>query len=98
MHNSKLSLGGSTIRDLSKKFDVQIHIPRDQTETISIQGYEQKADEAREAIEKLVQNYRDQITMEVNLNPGFHPRLIGQRGKNLKKIQEDYKVSVCASS
>lgn len=87
-------LGGATIRDLSKRFEVQINIPKNETETITIQGYEEKANAACEAIKHLVQNYRDQVTEEVELNPGFHPRIIGHRGKNLKKLQDDYKVGI----
>lgn len=93
-HQRLIGPGGATVRDLSKRLDVQIHIPRDQSETIHIQGYEDKANQAKAEIERIVHNYQNMISHEIELHPSFHPRLIGQRGKNLRKLQDDYKVKI----
>lgn len=70
-HQRLIGAGGSTVRDLSKRFDVQIHIPRDNTETIQIQGYEDKAEAAKAEIERLVNNYQNMITQEVEICKGL---------------------------
>ena len=49
-HARLIGPGGATIRDLSKRFDSNINIPRDQTETIVITGYEERANAAKAEI------------------------------------------------
>lgn len=38
VHQVIIGKGGATIRDIQQKFDVHVSIPRDETETITIQG------------------------------------------------------------
>lgn len=85
VHQVIIGKGGATIRDIQQKFDVHVSIPRDETETITIQGYEQKANEAREAIEKLVEDHHKQqedrklrsYKTSVDVAIDYHQRLIG---------------------
>uniref|UniRef100_A0A1I7SWA4 Vigilin n=2 Tax=Bursaphelenchus xylophilus TaxID=6326 RepID=A0A1I7SWA4_BURXY len=93
-HQRLIGQGGQTIREFSKKYDVHVAFPRDNTETITISGYEDKANEAKDEIVRLVEEYKNMITHTVQLDPRFHPRLIGPRGKNLKKYQEDFNVEI----
>ncbi|CAD5212084.1 unnamed protein product [Bursaphelenchus okinawaensis] len=93
-HQRLIGQGGQAIREFSKKYDVHVAFPRDNTETITISGYEAKANEAKDEILRLIEVYKNMITHTVQLDPRFHPRLIGPKGKNLKKVQEDYDVEI----
>ncbi|KAI6172476.1 ViGiLN-like protein [Aphelenchoides besseyi] len=93
-HSRLIGPGGANIREFSKKYDVHIHIPRDESNIIQISGYEKKANEAKAEIQRQYEEFKNMITMEIQLDPRFHPRLIGQRRKNLKKIEDDYKVEI----
>ncbi|KAI6217555.1 ViGiLN-like protein [Aphelenchoides besseyi] len=93
-HSRLIGPGGANIREFSKKYDVHIHIPRDESNVIQISGYEEKANEAKAEIQRQYEEFKNMITMEIKLDPRFHPRLIGQRRKNLKKIEDDYKVEI----
>jgi hypothetical protein len=95
-HQRLIGPGGSFIRDLQTRHDVQIKIPRnnDNSEVVTITGYEDKANECKKEIEELIHSLENMVTQEISLDHRFHPRLIGQRGRNLRKIQDDFKVEI----
>ncbi|TKR81804.1 hypothetical protein L596_015620 [Steinernema carpocapsae] len=41
-----------------------------------------------------VEKYESQYTEEVELDPRFHPKLIGRQSQNLKKLQSEYEVEI----
>lgn len=43
---------------------------------------------------KIVNELNDLIKEEVSIDSRVHSRLIGSRGRNIKKIMEDYKVDI----
>ncbi|PIO66312.1 KH domain protein, partial [Teladorsagia circumcincta] len=45
-------------------------------------------------IDEMIEEIRSMFTQEVSIDAGFHPRMIGVRGKNLKKLMEDYGVEI----
>jgi hypothetical protein len=95
-HQRLIGPGGSFVQNLQKRYKTQIKIPRseDNSEIITITGYEDKANECKAEIEQLIHDLENMVTQEISLDHRFHPRLIGQRGKNLRKIQDDYKVEI----
>eukprot|EP00081_Caenorhabditis_elegans_P004496 NP_001129807.1 ViGiLN homolog [Caenorhabditis elegans] len=94
-HQKIIGQRGATITALKEKYGVIINVPReDGNETITIQGYEEKANECAAAIEEMISELRSMFTQEISLDARYHPRLIGQRGKNLKKVMEDYRVEI----
>lgn len=94
-HQKIIGQRGATITALKEKYGVNINVPRDDgNEAISITGYEEKAKECAAAIEEMISELRSMFTQEITLDARYHPRLIGQRGKNLKKVMDDYRVEI----
>uniref|UniRef100_A0A7E4VJH2 Vigilin 1 n=1 Tax=Panagrellus redivivus TaxID=6233 RepID=A0A7E4VJH2_PANRE len=95
-HQRIIGPGGAHIKEVQARHGVQIKVPRSEenSTTISIIGYEEKANECKAEIVAMVDDLENQVSLEVELDSRFHPRLIGQRGRNLKKIQEEYKVDI----
>uniref|UniRef100_A0A1I7U4S3 Vigilin n=1 Tax=Caenorhabditis tropicalis TaxID=1561998 RepID=A0A1I7U4S3_9PELO len=94
-HQKIIGQRGATITALKEKYGVIIDVPREEgNETITIIGYEEKAKECAAAIEEMISELRSMFTQEITLDARYHPRLIGTRGKNLKKVMEDYRVEI----
>lgn len=94
-HQKIIGQRGATIMALKDKFGVIINVPReDGNEAITIQGYEEKAKACAAEIEEMISELRSMFTQEISLDSRYHPRLIGQRGRNLKKVMEDYRVEI----
>lgn len=61
-----------------------------------ISGYERNANEARAAIEQLVTALQDMVSEDTRLDRRVHARIIGARGKAIRKLMEEFKVrTVC---
>lgn len=88
-HQRLIGPGGAKIREISARHDVQITIPRSDnpSETITVTGYETNANACKDEIEEMVRELETMFTMDIRLDPRFHPRLIGQRGRNLRKVE-----------
>lgn len=63
-------------------------------DTITITGYEEKAYAARDEILAMVQEFEDMVTRVIKLDHRIHSRIIGQRGRRVRKIMDDYKVEI----
>lgn len=86
---------GAVINQIRADCDVQIRLPRGQNEsTISITGYEEATHKARDAIMAIVNDLEQMVKEVLELDHRIYPRLIGQRGRNIRKIMDDYKVEV----
>lgn len=64
-------------------------VPQDQ---ITITGYEHKAIAARDAIQAIVDELEEMISEDITLDSRVHARIIGARGKGIRKIMDEYKV------
>jgi transcription antitermination factor NusA-like protein len=95
-HQRLIGPGGAAIREMSARHTVQMSIPRSESgsETITITGYEKDANACKEEIEKLIESLDSMVSQEISLDARFHPRLIGARGRNLRKIQEEHGVEI----
>jgi len=63
--------------------------PQDQ---ITITGYEHKAIAARDAIQSIVDELEGMISEDMTLDSRVHARIIGARGKGIRKIMDEFKV------
>lgn len=63
--------------------------PQDQ---ITITGYEHKAIAARNAIQAIVDELEEMISEDITLDSRVHARIIGARGKGIRKIMDEFKV------
>lgn len=96
-HPKLIGPKGIEINRLRAKYDVQIAIPSKNTEVsenIIITGYEKNATECKEDIERMVADLQSMYTQEFALDARVHPRIIGQRGKNIRKVMDDYNVEI----
>lgn len=63
--------------------------PQDQ---ITITGYEKNTEAARDAILKIVGELEQMVSEDVPLDHRVHARIIGARGKAIRKIMDEFKV------
>ena len=61
---------------------------------VVITGYEDKALACRDEILELIKEYEAKITMEIDIDPRIHARIIGSSGHKLQQIMKDYNVEI----
>lgn len=95
-HQKIIGIKGVVVNELRKKHDVNISLPKgeEKTDEIVVQGYEDKARACAAEIEAMVEEIRSLVVQEVVLAAACHPRIIGARGKNVRKIMEDFGVEI----
>lgn len=95
-HQKIIGIKGVVVNELRKKYDVNISLPKgeEKTDEIVIAGYEAKARACAEEIEKMVEDIRSLVSQEIVLDSRCHPRIIGARGKNVRKLMEDFGVEI----
>lgn len=49
-------------------------------------------EEARRTIQQLVAELQEMVSQDVHLDPRTHARIIGARGKAIRKLMEEFKV------
>lgn len=87
-HQRLIGPGGARVRELSERHSVQVSIPRSDSnsETITVTGYESNANVCRDEIEQTIKELESMVSQQITIDPRFHPRLIGTRGRNLRKV------------
>lgn len=96
-HPKIIGRKGAVITKIKEENEVQINLPRKgdpEEHIITITGYQHKAEAARDAIMKIVNDLNDIYKEEVNIDSRVHSRLIGSRGRSIHKIMDDYKVEI----
>merc|ERR1719494_573428 len=96
-HPKIIGRGGAVITKLRDDFKVNIQLPKgesDDNETITITGLEADAEAAKDEILKIVGQYESQISEDVSIDPKIHSMIIGKRGRNIRKIMDDFKVDI----
>lgn len=97
LHPKIIGRRGAVINKIRQHHDVQISFPRKEdpeSNVIRIQGYETNAKAARDEILKIVGDYNEMVKETVPLDARIHSRIIGQRGRHVRQIMEDYKVDI----
>ncbi|XP_011297299.1 vigilin [Fopius arisanus] len=96
-HPKIIGRGGAVIKRIRTDHDVQVNFPRkgDPDEhIITITGFEKNAHEAKDEIMKIVNALNELNKEEIFIDSAVHARLIGARGKNIKRIMDEYKVEI----
>ncbi|KAG7202071.1 hypothetical protein KM043_004746 [Ampulex compressa] len=96
-HPKIIGRKGAVISKIRSDHDVQINFPRklDPDEhIITITGYEKNVYDARNDIMKIVNELNGLIKEEVHINSAVHSRLIGIKGRNIRKIMDEFKVDI----
>lgn len=96
-HPKIIGRKGNTISKIRDSHRVNIQFPDKGSENqnqITITGYQESAEAARDEILKLVKDYEDMYVEEVKVDSRIHPRIIGARGRGINKLMQDYNVDV----
>ncbi|XP_041840626.1 vigilin [Melanotaenia boesemani] len=96
-HPKIIGRKGTVISQIRKDHDVSIQFPDkgdEQQDLIVISGYERNVEEARQAIQQLVAELQEMVSQDVHLDPRTHARIIGARGKAIRKLMEEFKVDI----
>uniref|UniRef100_A0A8C2ZRV6 High density lipoprotein-binding protein n=1 Tax=Cyclopterus lumpus TaxID=8103 RepID=A0A8C2ZRV6_CYCLU len=96
-HPKIIGRKGAVISQIRKDHDVSIQFPDkgdEQQDAIVILGYERNVEEASQAIQQLVAEWQEMVSRDVHLDPRTHARIIGARGKAIRKLMEEFKVDI----
>ncbi|VDK31413.1 unnamed protein product [Gongylonema pulchrum] len=95
-HVRLIGARGKTVRELHTKHDVQIIFPRgdEPSDTITLIGYEANCKACKEEMEAMIGEVQSFYTQEIYLDSTIHPVIIGHRGRNLKRLMDEFKVEL----
>ena len=89
--NHLIGKGGSNIRELREKFDVDIQV---QDGKVVLKGPKAKAEAAKTHVLALGRQLQDEATHILKIDPQFHRALIGAQGAQINRLQTRYKVLI----
>lgn len=89
--NRLIGKGGSYIRELREKFDVEIQVNDGKVE---LKGPKAKAEAAKSHISSLGKQWADEVNYTLKIDPKFHRELIGQGGSQIHRLQDRYHVEI----
>jgi rRNA processing protein Krr1/Pno1 len=89
--NHLIGKGGSKIKELRDRFDVEIQV---QDGTVELKGPKAKAEAARSYIQGLGRTLADETTHVLKIDPKYHRELIGAQGGQINRLQTRYKVLI----
>lgn len=89
--NHLIGRGGSRIKELRDKFDVEIQVENGK---VQLKGPKAKASAARSHIESIGRDLADETTRRLTVDPKYHGELIGSKGKEIDKLQNRYNVMI----
>jgi len=96
-HPKIIGRKGAIITNIRTEHDVNIQFPEKNDENqdqITITGYESNATAARDAIQGIVDELEEMISEDITLDSRVHARIIGGRGKGIRKIMDEFKVDL----
>ncbi|KAF6835954.1 RNA binding effector protein Scp160 (KH domain-containing protein) [Colletotrichum musicola] len=89
--NHLIGKGGSNIKELRDRFDVEIQV---QDGMVELKGPKAKAEAAKAHISSLGRTLADEVTHVLKVDPKFHRELIGSGGSVTNRLQTKYKVLI----
>ncbi|XP_053160325.1 vigilin isoform X1 [Hemicordylus capensis] len=98
-HPKIIGRKGAVITQIRTEHDVTIQFPDKDDESqaqdqITITGYEKNTESARDAILKIVGELEQMVSEDITLDHRVHARIIGARGKAIRKIMDEFKVDI----
>lgn len=96
-HPKIIGRKGAVISKIRADHDVNVQFPDRHEENqslISITGYEEDTKRAREDILSIVKELEDMVTEEVRIDHRVHPRIIGSKGRAVRKLMDDFAVDI----
>ncbi|KYK55038.1 RNA binding effector protein [Drechmeria coniospora] len=89
--NHLIGKGGSNIKELRDRFDVEIQV---QDGKVELKGPKAKAESARSYITNLGRTLADETSHVLKIDPKYHRELIGAQGSQINRLQTRYKVLI----
>uniref|UniRef100_A0A8C5UTY8 Vigilin n=1 Tax=Microcebus murinus TaxID=30608 RepID=A0A8C5UTY8_MICMU len=98
-HPKIIGRKGAVITQIRLEHDVNIQFPdkddgSQPQDQITITGYEKNTEAARDAILRIVGELEQMVSEDVSLDHRVHARIIGARGKAIRKIMDEFKVDI----
>ncbi|CAO2625527.1 Hdlbp [Lemmus lemmus] len=98
-HPKIIGRKGAVITQIRLEHEVNIQFPdkddgNQPQDQITITGYEKNTEAARDAILKIVGELEQMVSEDVPLDHRVHARIIGARGKAIRKIMDEFKVDI----
>ncbi|XP_071529081.1 vigilin isoform X2 [Panulirus ornatus] len=96
-HPKIIGRRGAVISKIREKHEVNIQFPPrgdPKEHIITITGYEKNVNEAKAAILAITGELDKMVKYTVELDSRVHSRLIGSRGRAIKKVMEEFKVEI----
>merc|ERR1719392_368321 len=103
-HRYIIGQKGIGVRDMMNKFDVNIRVPAQDanSDVILISGVPTNVDAAKLGLAEKVKELEAEkevkiqksFEVTVEVNPEYHPKIIGRGGEVIKKLREDYDVQI----
>lgn len=96
-HPKIIGKKGAVITKIRTEHDVLINFPKKgvaEEHIITITGYEENAHRAKDDIMQIVNELNELVKEVVNIDARVHSRLIGSKGRNIRKIMEQYQVDI----
>jgi len=96
-HPKIIGKKGVIINKIRDDYKVNVQFPgqnAQEQDLITISGYEKNTEEARDAIMKIVSELEERVKEEIDIDSRVHARLIGQRGKSIRKVMEKFAVDI----
>lgn len=99
-HSKIIGRKGGVVRKLRTDYDVQIQVPSQDAEgktensNITLTGYESNCEKAKAAIMEMISQLEQLVSVDIKLDHRIHNRIIGQKGRNVRKIMEDFNVDI----
>ncbi|MGH0184065.1 UNVERIFIED_CONTAM: hypothetical protein FKN15_013883 [Acipenser sinensis] len=84
LHRYIIGQKGAGIRKMMEEYE----------DLICITGYESSAEAARESIQRIVADLEEMVSEDVKLDHRVHARIIGGRGKAIRKLMDEFKVDI----
>ena len=91
-NNYLIGKGGSNIRELRDRFDVEINTTDDGK--VVLKGPKAKAETCKAHIISMGKKWEDEATYNLKIEPKFHRDLVGRKGEGVNKLQDKYNVRI----
>lgn len=100
-HSKLIGRRGAVIQKLRDEHGVNIQVPPTNSSPedeganqIRLIGYKEKCENAKAAIDAIIKELEDQVSLEVEIDNRCHSRIIGQKGKSVRKLMDQFKVDI----
>ena len=96
-HRYIIGKSGAGTRQIMEDYDVNINIPKIDLESniITITGTKDNVEKAREDLEEKVKDLNAKsFEARVEVNPEYHPKIIGRKGETIGKLRANHSVEV----